>query len=183
VKKDLLFLLFFGATAVTASRLLAGGVLNLEVTVSDAAGRLTYHGETDSNGVFATRQAPAGNYVIQLKAKNAAIKRNNYAIFAAAGHQRVVAEAVSGANLAGAGVALRLKATASTPIIGQVAVGGVNALGTKIVNGVRYVLLPPATGDLGPRWVEEGTQAVRNVMRIRMDDPEMIKPAPGLTAH
>ena len=78
---------------------------------------------------------------------------------------------------------MRLKPTASTPIIGQVALGGVNALGTKIVNGVRYVLLPPATGDLGPRWVEEGTQAARNVRRIRVDDPDMIKPTPGLTAH
>ncbi len=183
VKNSLLFFVLFAGTVATALGLGAGGVPNVEVTISDAAGHLNYRGKTDANGVFATHQVPAGNYVIQLKAKNAAITRNDYAIFAAAGHQRVVADAISGATFTGAGVAMRLKPTASTPIIGQVALGGVNALGTKIVRGTRYVLLPPATGDLGPRWVEEGTSAARNVTRVRMDDPEMIKPPPALIAH
>lgn len=183
VKKNLLFLLLLGWIVATALALDAGGVPNVEVTVSDATGRLIYRGRTDSNGVFATSQAPAGNYVIQFKAKNAAITRNDYAIFAAAGHQRVVADAIAGAKFAGGGVAMHLKPTAPSPIIGQVALGGIHALGTKIVKGVRYVLLPPATGDLGPRWVEEGTEAARNVTRIHLDDPEMIKPPPALIAH
>lgn len=159
------------------------GVPNVDVTVSDATGRLTYRGKTDANGVFATRPVVAGAYVVQFNAKNARVDQNDYAIYAAAGHRRVVADAISGAKLSGAGVAMRLKPAARTPIIGQVALGGVDALGTKIVNGVRYVLLPPATGDLGPRWVDEGTQAARNVTRIRMDDPDMIKPAPLGMAH
>jgi Carboxypeptidase regulatory-like domain len=179
VKKNLLLVLLSGIV----SALNAAGLPNVEVTVSDATGRLIYRAKTDANGVFVTSQAPPGNYVIQFKARNAAINRNDYAIFAAAGHQRVVADAISGAKFAGAGVAMRLKANARSPIIGQVALGGVNALGTKIVKGVRYVLLPPATGDLGPRWAEEGTEAARNVTRIRIDDPEMIKPPPALIAH
>jgi Carboxypeptidase regulatory-like domain len=180
VKKNLLLVLLFGGIL---SALKADGVANVEVTVSDAAGRLIYRAKTDANGVFVMRQAPPGNYVIEFKARNAASNRNDYAIFAAAGHQRVVADAISGAKFAGAGVAMRLKTRTRSPIIGQVALGGVNALGTKIVKGVRYVLLPPATGDLGPRWVEEGTEAARNVTRIRIDDPEMIKPPPALIAH
>jgi hypothetical protein len=172
------------ACLVTAASVAcAAGVPNVEVTISDAAGRLIYRGNTDANGVFATRQVTAGSYVVQFNAKKAAINRNDYAIYAAAGHTRVVADAISGAKFANGGVAMRLKPATATPIVGQVALGGVNALGTKIVNGVRYVLLPPSTGDLGPRWVEEGTQAARNVTRIRIDDPGMIKPAPPGMAH
>jgi hypothetical protein len=156
---------------------------HFEVTVSDEAGRLIYRAKTDDNGVFATREVIPGNYVVQFKAKNAALDRNDYAIYAAAGKRRVVADAIAGRRLAGSGIAMRLRPTISTPIIGQVALGGVNALGTKIVKGVRYVLLPPATGDIGPRWVEEGTQSAHNVTRVRIEDPGMIKPPASGTAH
>ena len=168
---------------VGASVVYAGGAANITVTISDSAGKLAYHGKTDSNGVFASGQVAPGNYVVQFNAKNAAANGNDYAIYAAAGHHRVVAEAIAGAKLAGAGVAMRVKATTRTPIIGQVAVGGVNALGTKIVNGVRYVLAPPQTGDVGPRWVEEGTGPARNVTRINVDEANMIKPAPAAVAR
>lgn len=177
-KKGIGFLLvcagFFGA----ASALQAGGVSNVDVTVSDASGRLTYRGKTDANGVFATRRVAPGNYVVQFQAKKAAATRNDYAIFAAAGSHSVVADAVSGAKFSGAGVAMRLKPTSATPIIGQVALGGVNALRTKIVKGARYVLLPPGTGDLAPRWVREGTHPARNISRIRVDEPDLIKASP-----
>jgi hypothetical protein len=166
-----------------ASIAYGGGVENIEVTVSDAAGRLTYRGKTDSNGVFASRPVAAGEYVVQFKGKNVAANRKDYAIFAAAGHSRVVADAISGAQFTGGGVAMRLKSTASTPVIGQVALGGVDGLGTKIVKGVRYVLVPPATGELAPRWVEEGTEAARNVTRIHIDDPAMVKAPPALMAR
>ena len=152
-----------------------GGVPNVEVTVSDGAGQLRYRGKTDANGVFATGRIAGGSYVVQFNVRNVAGNRNDYAIFAAAGHQRVVADAVSGAKLAGAGVAMRLKSTTGTLIVGQVAVGGLDALGTKIVNGVRYILAPPETGDLGPRWVEEGTHSARNITRVKIEDPSMIK--------
>jgi hypothetical protein len=174
----------FITTVLAMASITRGDVVpNVHVTVSDAAGRLIYRGKTDANGVFATGQVAAGNYVVQFNAKDAALNRNDYAIYAAAGRRRVVAQAISGRQLAGGGVAMRLESAARTPIIGQVALGGVNALGTKIVKGVRYVLLPPATGDIGPRWVEEGTQAARNVIRIQFDDPNMIKAAPLGMAH
>ena len=177
-----------GLALVCAALMVAGsvagrGVDNLEVTVSDAAGRLSYRGRTDSNGVFASRPLAAGEYVVQFKGRNVAVDRNDYAIFAAAGHRRVVADSIAGAKFAGGGVAMRLKSTARTPVIGQVAIGGVEALGTKIVKGVRFILVPPVTGELGPRWVEEGTQAARNVTRIRVDDPGMIKPPTPGTVH
>jgi hypothetical protein len=171
------------ALVLTAPLSDGGEVAKVDVTVSNEAGKLVYRGNTDSNGVFATKQVPPGNYVIQFNAKSAVLNRNDYAIYAAAGHRRVVADAISGAQLARAGVAMRLKPAVSTPIIGQVALGGVNALGTKIVKGVRYVLLPPGTGDIGPRWAEEGSPPARNVTRIRVDDPNMIKPPPAGMAH
>jgi hypothetical protein len=153
----------------------AAGVADVDVTISDAAGRLAYRGKTDSNGVFASGQVAPGNYVVQFRAKRAKANRNDYAIYAAAGHQRMVADAIAAAGLTGAGVAMRLKTATRTPIIGQIAVGGLDALGTKIVNGKRYVLVPPQTGDLGPRWVEEGTTARRNVTRVNVEDGSLIK--------
>jgi len=83
MKNSLLFLLSFAAIVVTASSLDAAGVPDVVVTISDASGHLNYRGKTDANGVFATQQVPAGTYVIQFKAKDAA-RRNDYAIFAAA---------------------------------------------------------------------------------------------------
>jgi hypothetical protein len=168
-------ILFCAGLWLAASMVYAGGAANINVTVSDSAGRLTYRGKTDSNGVFATGQVAPGNYVVQFDTKNTAAPGNEYAIYAAAGHHRVVADSIAGAKLAGAGVAMRLKAATRTWIIGQVAVGGVNALGTRIVNGKRYVLVAPQTGDLAPRWVEEGTDTRRNVTRIQIEDGSMIK--------
>ena len=182
-KKGIGFLLLCAGFLAAVSALQAGGVPNVDVTVSDASGRLTFRGKTDENGVFTTRRVAPGNYVVQFQAKKAAANRDDYAIFAAAGHQNVVADAISGAKFSGAGVALRLKPTTATPIIGQVAVGGVNELRTKIVKGVRYVLLPPETGELGPRWVREGTHSRRNISRIRVDDPALIKANPSGTAY
>jgi hypothetical protein len=172
------FPLFCAGLLLAAVTAHAGGVPNMDVTISDSAGRLTYRGKTDANGVFATGQVAPGNYVVQFQAKTVAANRDDYAIFAAAGRQRIIADAVSGKKFSGGGVAMRLKPTSGTLIIGQVALGGVNALGTKIVNGVRYVLLPPETGDVGPRWVEEGTSSARNIARVRVDDPAMIKASP-----
>jgi hypothetical protein len=169
-------ILFFAGiwlAAVTIVR--AEGVGNVDVTISDGAGRLTYRGKTDANGVFVSTQVAPGSYVVQFNAKTAKTNRSDYAIYAAAGHQRVVAEAIAGAKLSGAGVAMRLKNASGTPIIGQIVAGGVNALGTRIVNGRRYVLAPPQTGDVAPRWVEEGTTSVRNVTRISVEDGSMIK--------
>ena len=156
-----------------------GTVAGMDVTVSDAAGRLVHRGKTDAAGVFVTGRVAPGNYVVQLNAKKVALNRNDYGIFAAGGTHRVVADAVEGATFAKGGVAMRLKLKAATPIIGQVALGGVNALGTKIVGGLRYILMPPETGShAGPRWVEEGTHSARNITRLQMDmadDPYQIK--------
>ena len=182
-KRGLGFLLVCAGFLGGVSALQAGGVANVNVTVSDASGRLTYRGRTDVNGVFATRPVAPGNYVVQFQAKTAAVNRSDYAIFAAAGTHSVVADAVSGAKFSAAGVAVRLKPTTGTPIVGQVALGGVNELRTKIVKGVRYVLLPPETGDSGPRWVKEGTHSARNISRIRVDEPALIKATPSGTAN
>ena len=183
MKQRLEIVLFCASFFLAASVAVGSGVPNVDVTVSDGAGRLTYRGKTDANGVFATRRVAPGNYVVQFQAKKAAANRTDYAIFAAAGSHSVVANAVSGAKFSGGGVAIRLKPTTGTPIIGQVALGGVLALRTKIVKGVRYVLLPPETGDLGPRWVQEGTHPARNISRIRVDEPSLIKASPSGVAY
>ena len=156
----------------------------MQVTVSDSAGGLTYRGRTDASGAFATGRVPPGDYVVQFNSTEVSAQRKDYAIFAAAGKHRVVADAIEGAKFRAGGVAMRLNVVRPTPIIGQIALGGVNALGTKIVNGKRYILVPSETGSaLGPRWVEEGSASVHNVTRVTIDDPSMIKPPPALIAH
>jgi hypothetical protein len=154
------------------------GISGLEVIVSDSGGQLVHRGKTDSTGAFATRQLPAGNYVVQFRGRTAAADRNDYAFFVAGAKHRVVADAVEGSTLTSRGVAMRLKLAHGTPIVGQAALGGVQGLGTKIVNGRRYILVPPETGTApAPRWVEEGTQRTRNLSRISIyaDDWAQIK--------
>lgn len=154
----------------------AAGVGGVDVTISDGAGKLVYRGKTDRSGAFATQRVRGGDYVVQLNAPKAEIQRTDYAIFAAAGKQRVVADAVAGRQLTGSGVAMRLKLKTDSTIFGQLAVGGVKALGTKIENGRRYVLVASETGsNLGPQWVEEGLAPARDTTQISVDDPAFIK--------
>jgi hypothetical protein len=176
MKKNVLGLFLCCALLAAAPAVARGNVAGIDVTISDAAGRLVYRGKTDGNGAFATARVAPGNYVVQFNARNVDAKRKDYAIFAAAGRHRVVADEVEGAKFTGGGVAMRLKVAPGTPIIGQVALGGVHALGTKIVNGRRYVLLAPETGThIGPRWVEEGAASARSVSRVTVDETAMIK--------
>ena len=142
----------------------------MNVTVSDADGRLTYRGKTDADGTFSTGRIAPGNYVVQFNGKGGSVAAGEYAIVVGAGRHKVVAESVTGEKLVGGGVAMRLKAPAGTRISGQVAQGRADALGTRIVNGRRYVLAVASIGsNLGPRWVEEGAPSDLNVRRYNID--------------
>jgi hypothetical protein len=53
---------FCAVCLLTAAVVYAGGVSNLDVTISDAASTLAFRGKTDSNGVFTPGAVAAGNY-------------------------------------------------------------------------------------------------------------------------
>src|SRR4051794_38279828 len=141
MKGTLIRVIGVGAMLVAFASVAWAGVAGVQVTVSDHAGKLVYRGRTDASGVFSTPGVASGDYVVQLNSNDASAERKDYAIFAAAGKHRVVADAIEGAKLRAGGVALRLKVAPGTPIMGQIVLGGVNALGTKIVNGKRFVLV------------------------------------------
>jgi hypothetical protein len=138
-----------------------GGVPGINVIVSDSGGTVAFKGVTRADSTFATSSLPPGDYVIQFRSTNAALKGNQYLLVVSAGKKKVIADAVAGEQLAGGGVAMKLKVASGLQITGQVAnqestvVQGVNKV--RIVNGRRYVWVQSRLGsNLGPHWEAEG---------------------------
>ena len=105
-----------------AASLASGGIPLVNVTVSDASGKLAFKGATKSDGGFATEKLQAGNYVVQLSSKNA-LKAGQYSIIVAAGKKKVVANSVAGDKFLDGGVALKVDVGAGLGIVGQVWAG------------------------------------------------------------
>jgi len=99
------------------------GIPSMNVTVSDASGKLAYKGATKSNGGFATEKLQPGNYVVQLTSKDSAVKGGQYSIVVSAGKKKVVASAVSGQKFLAGGVAMKVDVGAGLNITGQVTTG------------------------------------------------------------
>src|SRR4051794_9191222 len=102
-----------------------GGIPRVNVIVSDASGKAAFKGATKSDGVFATEKLQPGNYIVQFNSTNAALKGGQYSIIVAAGKKKVVANAIAGEKLLGAGVAMKVEVAAGLNIIGNVAAGPV----------------------------------------------------------
>ncbi|MFN2622366.1 MAG: T9SS type A sorting domain-containing protein [Chthoniobacterales bacterium] len=99
------------------------GVPTMNVTVSDAAGKLAFKGATKGDGGFATEKLQPGNYVVQLTSKNAALKGGQFSIVVSAGKKKVVANSVAGEKFLAGGVAMKVEVAAGLNITGQVAAG------------------------------------------------------------
>lgn len=184
--------LILSIVCLTAIAAYAAGIPAMDVTVSDASGKLVYRGKTTANGTFATGTLEPGNYVIQLKS-NSSLKGNTFALVASAGKKKTVAEAVPGEKFTGGGVAMRLEVGKGLNITGQVAQGNIATGGSasgnakvKVVNGKRYIWVTGGTGsNLGGRWVEEGSPEALNLSRMNaqgvqnMQDRAMVNGGPG----
>lgn len=99
------------------------GMPALNVTVSDAAGKVAFKGATKSDGAFATAKLQPGNYVVQFNSTNASLKGGLYSIIVAAGAKKVVADSLAGAKFLGGGVAMKVQVGAGSNIVGHVAAG------------------------------------------------------------
>jgi hypothetical protein len=77
---------------MAAASLAYGAMAPVDVTISDASGKVAYKGKTNSAGVFATAKLHPGAYVVQLSSSNLA--KGNYALVISAGREKVMAEAV-----------------------------------------------------------------------------------------
>jgi hypothetical protein len=139
----------------------------VDVTVSDASGKLVYKGKTNAKGTFATGKLQPGNYVVQF---NGTQLKGTYAIVSSAGKKKVTADSVAGEKFAKGGVAMKVEVAAGTPITGQVAEAGAmttaNGTKVKVVNGRRYYFVTGGTGsNIGGHWVEEGSAEAQNIVR------------------
>jgi len=99
------------------------GIPSMNVTVSDASGKLAFKGATKSDGGFATEKLQPGKYVVQLSSKNSALKSGQYSIVVSAGKKKVVANAVPGQKFLAGGVAMNVDVGAGLNITGQVSAG------------------------------------------------------------
>jgi hypothetical protein len=130
-----------------------GAVPSMNVTVSDASGKASYKGATDSKGTFATPKLQAGNYVVQFNSK-AAPKGSKYAMIISAGKKKVTANAIAAEKLAAGGVAMKIDVGAGLNITGQVASEDKTSapMGS---NGKPMVWIPKKLGsNIAAHWAE-----------------------------
>jgi hypothetical protein len=124
--------LFLVATSVANA-----GLPSMNVTVSDSTGKAAFNGATKADGGFATANLQPGNYVVQFKTKDAAVKGGQYSIIVAAGKKKVVANAVAGDRFLAGGVAMKVEVAAGSSITGQVWVGATASTSTQNRDSVR----------------------------------------------
>jgi hypothetical protein len=156
----------------------------MDVTVSDASGKLAYQGRTGSNGTFSTGKLAPGQYVVQFNAQKSAVKGEHYALVVSAGKKKVTAESVEGEKFAAGGVAVKVEVGRGLGITGQVATNMAAMASTdgkvKVINGKRYVWVATETGSgLGGRWVEEGTPSSANLTRMSNDGVHAVQEQMG----
>jgi hypothetical protein len=165
---------------LAATTVAYGGVPSMNVIVSDASGKIAFKGATNTNATFATANLAPGNYVVQFQSKSGALKGNQYLLVVSAGKKKVIADAVPGEKINGAGVAMRIIVEPGMKITGQVATdqGLAAAISgkVKVINGKRYVWVKARTGsNLGDHWEEAGLAPVRNVSSMSTDKLRQIQ--------
>jgi hypothetical protein len=94
-----------------------GAVPPLNVTVSDASGKVAFRGKTDAQGTFTTDKIKPGIYDVQFISTGAIT--GNYSIKVAAGVKHVSAAGVAGEKFV-KGVALKINLQNLLNIVGEV---------------------------------------------------------------
>ena len=97
-----------GFVLVVAS-MACGAIPALNVTVFDGNSKVAFKSALSSSGVFSTGNLPAGDYVVQFSSRSAEPKNNSYLLVVSAGTKKVIADAVSGREFSGGGVAMKIK--------------------------------------------------------------------------
>jgi hypothetical protein len=142
----------------------------MNVIVSDAAGKAAYQGTTNSDGLFATGKLTPGDYVVQFNSHSRALKGNQYLIVVSAGTKKISADSVAGEKFSSGGVAMRVPVGSALKITGQVVSEQpitTNGEGNvRIIQGRRYFWAKNETGSNLGRWVESGSNASRNIVRM-----------------
>lgn len=150
--KNLARNLFLGV-GLFATTVAFGGVPPLNVTVSDAGGKVAFKGSTDKTGGFTTAKVKPGIYDVQFTSSSAI--KGNYSIVVSAGVKKVSAAGIAGEKFAKGGVALKVNVQNLLNIVGQVASQSEGALSK---NGKKMVWIPKQlNSNLPGHWAEEGS--------------------------
>ena len=115
----------------------SGAIPSVNVTVSDAGGKLAYKGATKGDGGFATEKLQPGKYVVQFSSKNSALKGGQYSLVVAAGSKKVVANGVGGEKFLTGGVAMKVDVGSNLNITGQVTTAPIPLVTQKNNNNMR----------------------------------------------
>lgn len=158
-------------------------VPSMEVTVSDAAGRIAFTGVTNADAVFSSANLPAGHYVVQFKTRSAAARGNQYLAVVSAGAKKVIATDVAGETFMRGGVAMKVNVERGAKISGQVAdeqqMAG-SSSNHKVIRGQRFVWITQELGtNIKGRWVEESLAPAFSGKRISLESIRKLQDRAG----
>jgi len=153
---ELVLCLFLIVTATAAF----AGIPSMNVTVSDANGKLAFRGTTKKDGGFATEKLQPGNYVVQLSSKNSALN-GEYSVILAAGRKKVVAISVAGDKFLGGGVAMKVDVGPGLGIIGCVSGG---SLPNEVAQRDSVQRMQDRAADVHQRGIQQGTGNIQDKM-------------------
>lgn len=175
-----------------------GSLPTLNVSVSNAGGKVVYSGKTNASGAFASGKLEPGNYVVQFTSNDPAAKSGKWGLAVVAGSNNFTADAVSGAKISDAGVAMKVVVSRAANIKGQIASGAAPAMASaapaaakgktpsgpvKIMNGKRYYWVRPMTSSLsGGEWVEE-EEAIARENNVKAPRGLAPRPAGGTSRY
>lgn len=150
-----------------------GAIPALNVTVFDGNSKVAFKSALSSSGVFSTGNLPAGDYVVQFSSRSAESKSNSYLLVVSAGTKKVIADAVSGSEFSGGGVAMKIRVGGSLKITGQVAPDQVTTTAgpkMRVIDGKTYVWVNGGTGsNLGDHWEPADRARAQNVVGLSRD--------------
>ena len=169
---------------------------SFDVTVRDkSGGKVVSTAKTDARGTFSTGEVQPGNYTVEFRSKNsAALKGNQLQISVSTGKGAATQATAPGAQF-GSGVALTVDVKKAAALRGQVGAQSAAAVAdtgetkgplrpgsVKIINGKRYVWMPPEMGsNMGGKWVPEGSPGApaANTTRGNQDSLRRMQDAAG----
>ncbi|MBA2432425.1 MAG: hypothetical protein H0V56_09985 [Chthoniobacterales bacterium] len=177
----LVFAFAFGALTASA----APQTVSFDVTVKQKPnGTAVFKGKTDARGNFATSELSPGSYTAEFRSKHAAALKGSNITIAVNSGRGESSQSTAPAEKFGSGVAINFEIKRATRVTGQVGAnagaeavasskGPVVAGSVKIINGKRFVWMPPELGsNMGGKWVPEGSPGAprANITKGNQDD-------------
>lgn len=156
-------------------------------------GTSVFQGKTDPRGNFATPQLDAGSYSVEFRSKQAAAMKGEEITIAINSGKGESSQSMAPADKFASGVAMNFEVKKPTKLTGQVgadagaeaasnAKGPVVAGSVKVINGKRFVWMPPELGsNMGGKWVPEGSPGApkANVQRGNRDSLQRMQDHSG----